>query len=343
VLFFGSIFPLFFITQGVLTDWLKIKKVAIALTAGGAIVSLVGLFQYLLQFFASFEQIYNFWGKYIMPLFLGNNLANMILVYPSWFVETGIEENMMRAFSIYGDPHMLAFFLGILLPLGLALYFTSTKKYRWLILAADILMYVVLLLTFTRGAYMAIAGSFVVLAILLWQKFKLKKEAIIIMLSLLVFVIPGTSVAYRFYSIFNTEEPSNLGRIEMWQQASRLGSQNLITGVGLGNYSVEIKPELGYRNPATAHNLYLDIFSEMGIIALIFWVLLILGTIWLVYKKIKILPINAPVIWIYLGLIGSLIYYALHSIFETAIYQPVILAILMVLLALAYAKQPRKT
>ena len=337
-LFFGSIFPLFFIAQNLIDSWPKAKKIISVMVIGAGVISLIGFGQYMLQFFWSFDQIYVFWGKHIMPLFLGNNLSSMILQYPSWMVEIGNGNNMLRAFSIYADPHMLAFYLGMILPFSIALYFNVKKSLKKPVLAVVCLMYLVLLLTFTRGAYMAVIGSFVVLAWLLWKNFQAKLAAILLLLSLMIFIIPNTPISYRFYSIFNMAEESNLGRIDMWQKASKLGQKNIMTGVGLGNYSVEIKPELGYRNPTTAHNLYLDIFSEMGIFALMLWVVLIFKTLWLSYKKMTILDKSNNTRWLYFGIAGSLIYYALHSIFETAIYQPVILAVLMIIVALAYAR-----
>jgi len=36
-----------------------------------------------------------------------------------------------------------------------------------------------------------------------------------------------------------------------------------------------------------------------------------------------------------LGLIGSLVYFSIHSFFETAIYNPIILALLMVVFGLS--------
>ena len=121
----------------------------------------------------------------------------------------------------------------------------------------------------------------------------------------------------------------------MWQQAGQIGQEHFWSGVGLGNYSLQFEPGLDYRNPMTAHNLYLDIFSEMGIFALVVWLILILGSLWLIYKNLLILPKNSPQAWLCLGLIGSLVYYAAHSVFETSIYHPVVLSILMVVLALS--------
>ena len=84
-----------------------------------------------------------------------------------------------------------------------------------------------------------------------------------------------------------------------------------------------------------AHNLYLDIFSEIGVFALLIWGVLILGTIWGLFRTLRSAAnIDIKYREIAVGLIGSLVYFSAHSFFETAIYSPVVLSVLMVILGL---------
>jgi len=129
-------------------------------------------------------------------------------------------------------------------------------------------------------------------------------------------------------------EGSNVGRLEMWQQAGTIGLNNFWSGMGLGNYSLEIDSDLDYRNPITAHNLYLDIFSEMGIFVLFIWLILILGTIGYLFQLIRDTKDN-NIKYLSISLIGSLVYFSIHSSFETAIYQPSVLALLVIILGLS--------
>ena len=334
-LFFGSMFPLFFLAQHLIRGWQRKIRVVWAMVIGALLVALAGLGQFIAQFYFSFEELYHFWGQNIIPVFCGFNLGAMIMQYPSWYVDLG-SYDMMRAFSIYADPHMLAFYLGLTLPLSIALCLITKKK--WLAFVS-VLLFLVLVLTFTRGSYMAVIVALSAMAFFLWRRAINRKAALLLALAVLIFFIGGTPASYRFYTIFNFNEESNVGRLDMWQQATDIGKQNLLSGVGLGNYSIEVNPELGYRNPTTAHNLYLDVFSEMGIIALFFWLLLVAGSLWLVLKRIKTLPQDSPYLLLYLGFLGSLLYYAIHSIFETSIYQPVILGVFLVILGLIYAQE----
>jgi len=241
----------------------------------------------------------------------------------------------MRAFSFFSDPHMLSFYLGITIPLVLSLFYFKKNK-KFLIFTSYFLLFIVLLLTFARGAYLAIIVSFIILAFLFWRYLDNKKISLLLLLSLLIFILPITPISDRFYSSFNLNEGSNMGRLEMWQIASKTGMSSFWYGIGLGNYSLTIDSELDYRNPATAHNLYLDIFSEIGFFGLIAWLFLILGTIWQIFRRLKFLD-NENQKCISICLIGSLSYFFIHSFFETAIYHPSVLALLMVILGLSFA------
>jgi len=122
----------------------------------------------------------------------------------------------------------------------------------------------------------------------------------------------------------------------MWQQAGQTGLEHFWQGVGLGNYSLVVDAAFGYRNPITAHNLYLDLFSEVGFFALLAWLILILGTIGQLFWRLeKMNRLSKEQKYIFIGLIGSLVYFSVHSFFETAVYSQIVLAVLMVILGMA--------
>jgi len=336
ILFFLSIFPLYFLVTALVDNWLKIKKIIFALAGGAGLIALIGLGQFIAPFIFGLDKTYQFWAWQIVPVFSGFNFGALILAYSSWLVNVD-GHTILRTFSLFSDPHMFSFYLGLILPLVVVLLSTS-KRHLPILYILYFLLFIVLLLTFTRGAYFAIMVTFLVLAGLFWQYLKAKKIALLLCLSLLIFIIPITPIADRFYSSFDMSDGSNVGRLEMWQQAGLAGLERPWQGVGLGNYSLLIDPGFGYRNPITAHNLYLDIFSEIGVFTLIVWLVLILGTIGQLFWQIRITPrpnINKGQTIIRIGLIGSLIYFSVHSFFETSIYHPSILALLIIILGLS--------
>ena len=330
-IFFLSIFPIYFLTVALVNRWHQKKKIFLILTSSAGLVAFIGLLQFLAQFIFSLERVYTFWAINIIPIFSGFNLGSMILAYPSLLVNIN-GQTIMRAFSFFSDPHMFSFYLGLILPLGIV--YSLLIKNRKILFLNFSLLFFVLLLTFTRGAYLAVAISFIVLSFLIYKYLKDKKTACLLLLILLIFIVPITPIADRFYSTFNLSEGSNIGRLEMWKQASKIGFSNFWQGIGLGNYALTVDAQFDYRNPVTAHNLYLDIFSEMGIFGLLVWLFLILGTISQLFCKLKKMK-NEKEKYIFIGLIGSLVYFLIHSCFETAIYSPTILAVFMVILGIS--------
>ena len=336
IFFFLSIFPFYFLILGITSHWVQIKKMLSALIFGSGIVALIGLFQFLAPFIFGLDQIYRFWAINIVPIFSGFNFGAMILAFPSWLVNIN-DQIILRAFSIFSDPHMFSFYSGLILPLGIGSALLQRTKQKQLILfVLSFLLYLACLLSFARGAYAAIAVTFLVLAWLFWKYLRKKGAALFLCLSLLVFILPVSPIAERFYSSFDLDEGSNVGRLEMWQQAGQTGLNYFWQGVGLGNYSLVVDADFGYRNPITAHNLYLDFFSEGGFLILSVWLILILGTLGQLLKKlIQIKQSNQERGCLLIALIGSLVYFSVHSFFETSIYNPVILAVLMIVLGLA--------
>jgi O-antigen ligase len=176
------------------------------------------------------------------------------------------------------------------------------------------------------------AGLFSVI-ILSW-KFLIPKMKIIIALiifaGIVAFFIPQNPIASRINSIINLEEGSNVGRLIIWQQSADVLREHPISGVGIGNYSFYLFPEEKYRTPIYAHNTYLDIASEMGIFALIAWIGIFLSCFWQLLKIIKkTADKNTRIISI--GLFGGLIWFSVHCFFETPIYSPQVLAMLMII------------
>lgn len=330
IVYFLTLFPLYFLTIALADNWLKVKKIIRALIFSGVFIALIGLVQFLTQFIFGLEAVCRFWANNIVPVFSGFNFGGMILTYPSWLVNVS-GAVIMRALSLFSDSHMFSFYLGLLLPL--AIIWLLKKNNFALKILAYCLFFISLLFTFTRGAYFGVIAAFLIMSFLFWKFANKKKIPLILCLSLLLILIPGTPFADRFYSSFDLTEGSNQGRLTMWQQANNLGWQNLWQGIGLGNYSLTLDNQADYRNPVTAHNLYLDFFSEMGIFALLVWLVLILTTVSRLFFRLKTAEPEQKHLSV--ALIGSFVYFSVHSFFETAIFNPVIFAIFLVFLGLA--------
>jgi len=163
---------------------------------------------------------------------------------------------------------------------------------------------------------------------LFWHKIGRKFRIIFFFFSsllILTLLIPS-SFSQRFYSSFDLKEGSNQGRLEMWRKGFEVTIDNLISGVGIGNYPLEVKPSANYREPIYAHNTYLDISSETGILNVLIWISLIVFSLISFFKK-------AEQDKIFLIGIVSIVIFSVHSIFETGIYSPVVLTLWLIILS----------
>ncbi len=74
----------------------------------------------------------------------------------------------------------------------------------------------------------------------------------------------------RFKSIADLEELSNKGRIEIWKDTLKSIKNHPLLGVGIGNFPVVLGQAVtAAKKGASAHNLFLDIAAETGILGLI--------------------------------------------------------------------------
>lgn len=348
IIYFLSIFPLYFLVVNVIETYDQIKKIIKVIFLGGFVIAFIGLVQFVMPFLFSIDKVYSFWAINIVPVFSGFNYGSMILAYPSWLVNIS-GYTIMRAFSLFSDPHIFSFYLGLVLTVTVMMVWcfsnsmplrTMWSERAWfftvlpgLTITIFLICFMALLLSFSRGAYIAIILSFLIISFLLWQFVGDKKKAICLCLILLIFLIPGTPIAQRFYSSFNMNEGSNMGRLEMWQKAGQVGLKNPLLGVGLGNYALSVDSKYDYCNPVTAHNFYLDLLSEMGIMSVLIWIFMIIATVYQLFIQLKNSDYEKQIIIV--GLMGSLIYFSIHSFFETAIYSPIISSLLMIILGLS--------
>lgn len=327
LLFLLSIVPVYFFLPTILDNFEKIKKAISFLVYGGALLALIGIIQFLSQFIFGIDRIYRFWAKYIIALFLGNSFSQAVLTYPSWLVNIS-GKNYLRATSVFPDPHMLAYYLGMLLPWSIALYFYATEKKQFFLYTSS-MIFVADLLTFSRGGYLGLLFAFILVLPLIYRKIG-KKILLAPLLLLFIFLYPQNPITSRFSSSLDLQDGSNKGRIELWQQTIQIIKERPL-GVGLGNYSLEIKPTADYRDPIYAHSLYLDIAAELGIFALLAWLAFSFSILQNFLKK----SLQNK---FYLAGFFSMIIYLTHSLVENPLFSVHIFTLLLIIAAISTIK-----
>lgn len=330
-LFLLSFLPLFF----VFAAWFEEEQMirvrflrAYVLGAFGAAISSLILF--FLQFVVGVEVLFSFITQKVLPFFLGATFGESVASYPSLLVNIS-GKTVLRASGVFPDPHMFSFYVGMAIPVAMALAFTDqSKKSFWLMVG--IVLFIADLLTFSRGGYVGLvcAGVIFLVGTIGIFRFSFRQSVLaVVFLILLSGVLLISPIGTRLFSSFSLEDGSNVERLRLWQEASGHILERPFLGVGLGNYSLLVKPNAFYREPIYAHNLFFDITLELGMVGFFLFFSLVgcaLMYAFLAWQKTRErIPFSIAL---------SLVLFLGHSFFETPLFSVHVLPVLLLFLAI---------
>ena len=195
-----------------------------------------------------------------------------------------------------------------------------------LVLLASILM------SFARGAYVAFLGAAFAYVVqqILFRKPRHAIRAVVfsVAAAALLAGTVGRPVAARFGSAFNLEEGSIAARLSLWGDAKRIFFAHPSIGAGIGSFAALEDPGASYRDPTNAHSTYLEIAAELGIAgAALFIAALGMGISSAFREGKKGSTAHA-------GIAAALVFFAVHSVFETNLYSPANFTVFLILLTL---------
>lgn len=196
-----------------------------------------------------------------------------------------------RAQGPIGDPNRYGQVLVILVPLALLMLRAEKQRARRAVAAgAALLILIGIVLTHSRGAFLALVGLFVFAVILGFVRLR----SFLIVTVLLAISVPVVAPNYfqrvqtiagiqGLFSEESTAQPDRvtLGRLTEMLAALSVFRDHPLLGVGPGQYapfySVEYQrdPEIALRHinkPRRAHNLFVEIAAETGLLGLIAFV-----------------------------------------------------------------------
>lgn len=323
--------------SGWLSEWLK--WVAIAILIWTLSVSVDGswgwlVFAILVSAFANALV-----GLYI---FAGGSGADHLVILGKYF----------RAFGTFGQPNPFGGFMGIALPLGLMAAWAQLPRI-WralrgqrrlplapaLVFSASALLSLVLaaalLASWSRGAWLgtavaimcmvialpgrlsrglALAGAIALLIAAAWSVGLLPRSIVLRLTTaatdlITVSDVRGVEISPGNYAVIE--------RLAHWQAALYMAEAAPLFGVGLGNYEVVYDDFrlINWDEPlGHAHNLYLNMLAETGLLGLIVYL-----SFWAVVFRLTWSLRRQPDTFsrcIAIGLLGSWVYIAVHSVFD---------------------------
>jgi probable O-glycosylation ligase (exosortase A-associated) len=185
------------------------------------------------------------------------------------------------------------FALALVMNVPLLWYLGRQDGRQWVVRAtqaAALLSVVTIVLTHSRGAFLALTVTSLWMA---WRSGQLFRAAAGLAAAGVAFLLLAPeSVLERLASIGDTKESSANARLTAWATALRMIGDNPLLGVGLRNFQpryaeysvVPLPPDA---TTYVAHNSYLQIWAESGTIAFVVY-LLLLGSVFVACARIRL-------------------------------------------------------
>jgi len=282
--------------------------------------------------------------------------------FPFWIKNLGRN----KVFGLFGNVNYFAEYLIIPLPIAIALFFVSKNKTSKILLLIGILaMGGSLIATFTRGTYLGLGISiifmFIFYLIIRGKNFiKEHKKIFIFILALIIlitflFALPnplnksGTVISKikGRISIARLSNELSFGRrIAIWKFTGMMINDHLLLGSGIGtfkynslNYQAkffnqgENRSLYPYGIADKAHNEYLQLWAELGIIGLGAFIWIIISFFICGVKLLKKTKDNYKE-GLIIGLMGGIIAVLVEGLFGFPLHQPATIVLFWLALAL---------
>lgn len=175
--------------------------------------------------------------------------------------------------------------LGLFLVFALCLCgsVNAGKKRDWFFKINCVLLIVGIVFSYSRGAWLAAIVSVVGLLLCRFKKIIFVFAACVV----LMVIISPKSISDRFGSVFKGGDANIKQRLELWDYTIEIIKKHPIIGTGLGTFEEMYRlehpngiPEKGEESRVIrhAHNLYLQMLSEIGVLGFsLFLVLVVIG------------------------------------------------------------------
>jgi len=222
-------------------------------------------------------------------------------------------------------------------------------RFRVWIAIAVVMMFVALLLTMTRGAWIAVFAGLIAVCVLL----RSRVLALATVLAIAVMVLythhyrndQGRTLAV---DTFATEQADRnvATRLVLWDISWKMFLDHPLLGVGMGDYSREAEKRLAERHVRTtvdSHNIYLQILATRGLVGFIpfvaYWVVLVM-TLWKLARR----AVKGSLARHYaIGALGATAAVLVGALTENNIDDAEVFAAFMFLAGLALAQLPAES
>lgn len=291
------------------------RRTVTAIAWAGITVITVGFVQLASTYVMDIYGFMRVWGEGIQLRQFGAFWSQIaVRVGNTWFAYFGPQLSL-RMFSLFPDSHSFPVFVLLALAGLAAVGFKPLVHGVWRTRARLSVLWMPLgllavILSGTRGIWAASIGlPLVIIAVSWWMKRHAVPDErrtawrylaawlavffVLFTLAWPIFVSPQfllfggnrDLLTGRFRSIIDFGETSNRARLEIWGATVRSIVQRPVLGVGLGNFPVVLGQDtILAKAGSSAHNIWLHIAAELGIIAVVPAVALFILTVISAYR-----------------------------------------------------------
>ncbi|MFZ5648385.1 MAG: O-antigen ligase family protein [Bacillota bacterium] len=236
---------------------------------------------------------------------------------PAHWVDQAEEGIKTRVFSIVTSPNVLGSLLLIFIPVTLGHLLTSSGRAKRFIYAAALcLMLACMVFTYSRGAWLALAGSMAILSLMYNPRLIVALGAGSLAAVQLAPGI-GARLSYMFSSAYIASS-QKAGRLALWQKGLDKLLQDPLFGSGFGTYGGAVAAR---RIPGSVYtdNFYLKTAVESGLIGLLALLWLLAGAFrcgYTAYRKLTDSYSRTMAAALITGLLGVALHNSVENIFE---------------------------
>jgi O-antigen ligase len=233
----------------------------------------------------NFAKKYFFWSLIsIILVAIGGFIQLIYLPDFAFMREFGWDPHSGRLLSTFFDPNFVGgfFAFALIVVLGILL-FSQDKKDNLFLAFSAIILFLALILTFSRSAYLGFLISFLFLgAVKSWK---------IVLVGLMIVVLGFLAVPKsldRIKSAWAIDE-SAAARIISWQEGAQIISGHPFIGIGYDNLPY-VKSIYGFDDEGIAHSAagidssFLTLWATTGIVGLIIYLAIYFGIFWQAIK-----------------------------------------------------------
>ncbi len=257
-------------------------------------------------------------------------------------------EKMARAFyfirggTFGASPNQAAIFIELTFPLLLISYlYTKIRLWKISTLVLLLIMFLAIFSTFSRGAILGLVTS-VIIVVVLTKKFR----DVLMPAALLLFFLLISSFYLLLLARFQTitmQTVTLAGRIPLFKAAMNIIKDNWVIGIGMNNFQ-HLKYSFGFPfsyDPfeiQSAHNIYLEMFANLGIMGFIATVWIFVGAV-IAFKRSHWRNEQRKIN--YIAFLASISTFYIHGIVDCAIANirtMIVFVIIIALLAVEYRR-----